>query len=460
MIELNGIIISKLLSDKEYAKDVIPYLKEEYFDEPNDKRIVKLILEHYHQFKTSPSSDDIELDLRKLPENLVEDAISRLLEIKEIHNTELNKEKLLKNTERWIQETSVQNAIIKCAREIQEGNVKSFDHFPKVLKEALSVAFDKSIGLDFKDPNCIRERYKKYVIKPEKIKLGIDRFNFITDGGYEYSTLNLYIAPTNVGKTWKLIDDSASLIKLGYNVLYVTLEMSEDNIMQRIEANLFELPTSEFKNLTLKEYANYLRSIKAKAGKKLGRLFVKEYPTGYATVANLSLLLDELELKKNFIPHVLIVDYMGIMKPLEPRWANSYEKQKIISEELRGLMVERKICCISAIQTNREGYNVSDFNLTATSECLDFSTLVKKKVNNKYENIKIIDLKEGDIIKGNNKDVKVKRIFPIKIKKAYRIKLKSGKEIICSADHKFPTSEGIGTINNGKIKIGTKLNSQ
>lgn len=453
---MEQIIIKNLLVNEEYAKQILPFLKLNYFPESNDKKILTLILKYYKSYKKLPTFDEVIFDIKnEIKENLQEPIVSRLTEI-EKENSKFTLSKLIDETELYFKNTSILNAIIECATLIETNKTDSFNSFPELLKKALSVSFSKTIGIDFKEQQDILDRFNRYITKPEKVKLSTNLLNYVTDGGVERKTLNLYIAPTNVGKTWKLIDDAAFFFKEGYNILYITLEMSEEKIMQRIETNLFQVPTKEFKHFSFEQYKSLLMKIKPNINKKLGRLIVKEYPTSTASVAHFNILLDELELKKNFIPDIIIVDYLAIMKPLDMKYANSYEKQKTVSEELRGLAVEKNVAIMSAVQTNRSGFSVSDFDITATSECLDLNTIVEKEDGNK---IKISDIKIGDKIKGLNKYVEVKNIFPIKKKKQYKIKLKSGKEIICSGDHKFPTKDGFKCINNG-LKIKDKLNSQ
>lgn len=367
---MESLIIKNLLKNEDYAKQILPFLSTEYFNESNDKKILITILNFYKTYKKLPTFDEVIFDIKsKVREDFHEAILNRLNEIeKEASNITLDK--LVNETELYFKNVAIQNAIIKCASMIEENNTDSFNIFPELLKKALSVSFDKSIGIDFKDTKDIIDRFNKYITRPEKIKLSTKLFNYITDGGIERKTLNLYIAPTNVGKTWKMIDDSAFLLKEGFNILYITLEMSEEKITQRIETNLFQIPTDRFKHFNFEQYKELLTKIKPNSGKKLGRLIVKEYPTSSASVAHFNILLDELEMKKDFKPDILVVDYLAIMKPLDSRYANTYEKHKFISEELRGLAVEKNLAIISAVQTNRSGFSVSDFDLTSISESI------------------------------------------------------------------------------------------
>lgn len=364
------IIIKNLLNNKDYAKQILPFIDLKYFPDQNDKKILKTILKYYKEYKNLPTFDEIIFDIKNnLREDLQDSVLERLKEV-EKENSNFTFDKLLNETEVYFKNSSIQNAIIECATLIENNNIESFNTFPDLLKKALSVSFSKTIGIDFKETQDILNRYDKYIKRPEKIKLSTNLFNYITDGGIERKTLNLYIAPTNVGKTWKMIDDAAYFFKEGYNILYITLEMSEEKITQRIETNLFKIATKEFKHFSLEQYKQLLSKIKPNIGKKLGRLIVKEYPTSSASIANFNILLDELELKKNFVPDILIVDYLAIMKPIDGKYTNSYEKQKFISEELRGLAVEKNIAILSAVQTNRSGFSASDFDLTSISESI------------------------------------------------------------------------------------------
>ncbi len=368
---METLILKQLITNEEYAKKIIPFIKTDYFEEPNDKRIITVFLEHTKKYSKIPTFDEIIHDLkRSINSELFEKVNERIKDINS-SNKEISLKKLVDDTEQFFKDSAIQNAIIKCATELEEDKKNGdFSHFPSILKEALAVCFDSSIGIEYLEEDSIRKRFKSYIEQVEKIQLGSKLMNYITDGGFEKKTLNIYIAPTNVGKTWKMIDDTANLIKDGNNVLYITLEMSENKIMQRVEANLFEVPTKVFKHLDFKKYVKLLKNVKANEGKKMGRLFVKDFPTSSSNVGHFEYLLEELEIKKNFKPDVIVIDYLQIMQPQDTRYANGYEKFKNISEELRRIAVEYDLCIITAVQTNRSGYSVSDFDLRSSSESI------------------------------------------------------------------------------------------
>lgn len=365
---METIILNRIITDGEYSRSIVPFISPEYFTEILNRNIVKRIIAHCDKYKSVPTFDEIEIDIRDFyPENVSAPTIEKLSEIRNCEK-DITSAKLLDETEKYFKNVAVQNAVIKCAEIIESNKTEEFGCFPELLKSALKVSFDSSVGINFKNPSDIRKRFEQYITRPDKIDLVNKVLNFITDGGYERKTLNVYMAPTNVGKTWKLIDDSCNLVRNGENVLYVTMEMSETNIMQRIETNFFQLPTSEFKYLTIEKYASLLRSVKPNSGKQLGNIVVKQLPI--ANVNHIDYLLDELELKQDFVPSVVIVDYIGIMQPVQKVFSSSYEKIKYISEELRGLAIKRNICIISAVQTNRSGFDSSDFGLGSVSESI------------------------------------------------------------------------------------------
>jgi len=365
---MDKLILNKIITNIEYSKSIFPFIKLDYFTNTFDKKIMNQIFNYYQSYQKLPSFDEIEHDIKDTyPENVSDSIVERLEEIKQ-EEKEILVKKLVNDSETYFKNVAVQNAIIKCAEIIQTNKIEDFQCFPDLLKDALKISFNTTIGINFKFKDDIEQRFNDYITRPDKIELSTKLLNFITDGGFEKETLNLYFAPTNVGKTWKLVDDAAFFFRAGYNVLYVTLEMSQAKIMQRIETNLFQLPTNKFKDLTFKGYLEYLKSVKPFPNKKLGNLIVKQFPTSMVNKTHIDQLLDELELKQNFKADILIVDYLGILQPVSTTYANSYEKGKIVSEDLRGLAVEKKICIISAVQTNRSGFNTSDFDLKSISE--------------------------------------------------------------------------------------------
>jgi len=358
-----------MITDQDYSRSVLPFTEESYFSDRFDREIFKSIKKCKKKYGKVPSFDEVEVDISAtLAESLAESIIERLREMRSTPaDVALNM--AVDMTEQRFRDVAIQNAIVECAEAIEENKITEFGSFPERLRKALGVTFDRSVGLSLTDESDMFRRYKMYVERPEKIKLGTDLMNYITDGGFEKGTLNIYIAPSNVGKTWKLIDDASFFFRSGYNVLYATFEMSEAKIMQRIESNLIGISTSEFKEISVESYMDSIKGINPVNG-KLGRLFVKQFPTAGASIDNLAGVMDELETKQDFKADVVIVDYLMIMKPSDGRYANSYEKNQIISEDLRRLATERNICVDTAVQTNRSGYNVSDFNATSIGESM------------------------------------------------------------------------------------------
>jgi len=277
------------------------------------------------------------------------------------------------------------------------------------------------------------------------------------EGNRRYYTDSFLSHNTGMGKTSSMCGLTANFLRNGNDVLYITLEMAEEKIAQRIDANFLGVDINDVPFIKESNYKKQLQGIKQKTK---GRLVIKEFPPASITVSNIRFLMDELKVKLGFQPVIVVVDYINLLNSDRVKSDNMYSVVKSITEELRGLMVEKKMCGLSATQGNRatNDSNSSDIDLTNVSECLDLYTRVKRKVFDEYKSCFIKDIKVGDIILGNEKDVTVKRVYPIKKKMMYTITTKSGKEIICSGDHKFPTNKGIINIKTG-LKEGIELKS-
>lgn len=362
------VIFSNLIFNEEYARKVIPYLKEEYFSDYSDKTIFKLIDSYSKEYNSFPSKEALAIDLSN-KEGINDETFKKCKDIiqhfDKDDNTKL--EWLLDKTENFCQEKAVYNAIMKSIEIIDDrtGNLTK-GSIPQILTDALGVSFDSHIGHDFIDD--AESRFEFYHTKEVRKRFDLEYFNKITQGGLPRKTLNIILAGTGVGKSLAMCHFAAADMVEGLNVLYITMEMAEERIAERIDANLLDVSLDDLKVLPKDVYDKKMERLKAKVK---GKLVIKEYPTACAGSANFRHLLNELKIKKNFVPDVIYIDYLNICMSSRIRNGanvNSYTLIKAIAEELRGLAVEHNVPIISATQTTRSGYSNSDVGLEDTSE--------------------------------------------------------------------------------------------
>jgi archaellum biogenesis ATPase FlaH len=442
---LEKTILSNLILNEEYSRKVYPYLKEDYFDDISLRKIFQTCCEYVEKYKEPPSKEALKLAIDKR-KDLSEDAYKQVQEIINdlVVDKNTNASFLLDETEKFCQDKDLYNSIRKSIL-ILDGQDKEFDkgEIPRLLSDSLGISFDGSIGHDFL--NDFEDRYEHYHRKEERIPFDIDIFNKITKGGLPRKSMTVLLATTGGGKSLLKCHMAANHLMYGKNVLYITMEMAEEEIGRRIDANIMDITIDEVKELPRDVFEKRMNRYKTKT---TGKLVIKEYPTGSVHAGHFRHLLNELRLKKNFQPDVIFVDYLNICSSSRVKGAasaNSYTLVKSIAEEVRGLAMEFNCAVVTSSQFNRDGY------------CLDLDTLVETKEGSK----KIKDLKIGDVLLSNEGYNTVKTIFEQKETEVYLVKTKSGKSIICSADHKFPV---VGestelTINSG-LKVGKKLFSR
>ena len=367
MEQLQTHILSHLLNNEDYCRRVIPYIKNEYF-EGSHKTVFDLIVSFVSKHNKLPTGKVLELELRKI--NAHEDVLNQAsVLITEIKNkSDVDTEYLVQESEKWCKERAVYNAIIESIQIIDGKDTKrSEGAIPEILSDALGTSFDQEIGHDYIDNS--EDRFDFYNTKEDRIPFDLDYFNKITKGGLPNKTLNIALAGTGVGKSLFMCHCAASVLEQGKNVLYITLEMAEERIAERIDANLMNLPIERLSSLPQNVFNEKIQKI-AKAS--IGKLIVKEYPTGAAHTGHFRALLNELKLKKNFKPDIIYVDYLNICSSSRMRGLggsiNSYSYIKAIAEELRGLAVEFNVPIVSATQTTRSGYSNTDVGLEDTSE--------------------------------------------------------------------------------------------
>ena len=367
MEQLQTHILSHLLNNEDYCRRVIPYIKNEYF-EGSHKTVFDLIVSFVSKHNKLPTGKVLELELRKI--NAHEDVLNQAsVLITEIKNkSDVDTEYLVQESEKWCKERAVYNAIMESIQIIDGKDTKrSEGAIPEILSDALGTSFDQEIGHDYIDNS--EDRFNFYNTKEDRIPFDLDYFNKITKGGLPNKTLNIALAGTGVGKSLFMCHCAASVLEQGKNVLYITLEMAEERIAERIDANLMNLPIERLSSLPQNVFNEKIQKI-AKAS--IGKLIVKEYPTGAAHTGHFRALLNELKLKKNFKPDIIYVDYLNICSSSRMRGLggsiNSYSYIKAIAEELRGLAVEFNVPIVSATQTTRSGYSNTDVGLEDTSE--------------------------------------------------------------------------------------------
>ena len=365
-MKVETLILKNLLLTEEYPRKVLPFIKQEYFEDRTDQVLFDITHKYFVKYSAVPSVEALTIEVGKIS-TLSDDQfkqITQTLESFDKETTELDW--LIDTTEKWCQDRAIYLALMESIK-IADGNdqKKSPDAIPSILSDALGVSFDNHIGHDYIDD--YEERYDSYHRVETKVPFDLDFFNKITKGGLPSKTLNIALAGTGVGKSLFMCHVASSVLLQGRNVLYITMEMAEEKIAERIDANLLNVDIQTLAQLPKVMFEN---KITALSQKTQGKLIVKEYPTASAHAGHFRALLNDLALKKSFRPEIIFVDYLNICTSQRFRNAsvNSYTMVKSIAEELRGLAVEFNVPIVSATQTTRSGYGSSDVDLTDTSE--------------------------------------------------------------------------------------------
>ena len=366
MEAIESTIIKNLVNDETYIRKVIPYIKPEYFNDYSDKILFDIINNFVVSYGQSPTREvlSIEVDNRK---DLNEDTYKELqVKIQDINNTEVDSQWLLDSTEKWCKQRAVYLALLDSVK-IADGqdDKRTEDAIPSILQEALAVSFDDHIGHDYIED--YEDRFAFYHRNENKVPFDLSLFNKITKGGISNKTLNVALAGTGVGKSLFMCHMASSALLQGKNVLYITLEMAEEKIAERIDANLLNVNIKDIEDLPEQLFESKVQRL---AQKTTGKLIIKEYPTASAHSGHFQALLNDLSLKKSFKPDIIFIDYLNICASSRYKGAlvNSYTYVKAIAEELRGLACEFDLPIVSATQTTRSGYGSSDVDLTDTSE--------------------------------------------------------------------------------------------
>ena len=359
-------ILENLTQNEEYSRRVLPFLQNEYFTDDTEKYLFSKISGFISKYNTLPDKNTLtlEIDEDSINEGLHKTSTEYVKNLGEINE---NIDWLIDTTEKFCQEKAVYNAIMQSIKIIDgKDKQKEKGSIPDILSDALAVSFDDRVGHDyFEDAESRFDYYQKV---EDRVPFDLEYMNLITRGGLPNKTLNVILAGTGVGKTLAMCHMAAANIKDGKNVLYITLEMAEERISERIDANLLNVPLDQIKDMSKKMFSSRVNDIQSKAN---GKLVVKEYPTASAHSGNFRYLMNELVLKKNFTPDIVYIDYLNICGSMRMKMTgsiNSYTYIKAIAEELRGLAVEKDLPIVTATQLNRSGYVNSDPGLEDTSE--------------------------------------------------------------------------------------------
>jgi replicative DNA helicase len=367
MEKVEFLILRNLLYNEEYVRKVIPFLKSEYFEDSNQRIVFEEILDFIREYNQLATKEVlcIEVEKRKDINDTSFKEIVQLISC--LEDVSVESGWLIDTTEKWCRDRAIYLALMESIH-IADGKdeKKNRDSIPSILSDALAVSFDNHIGHDYLQD--YEQRYESYHKKEDKIEFDLEYFNKITKGGLPNKTLNVALAGTGVGKSLFMCHVASSVLLQGRNVLYITLEMAEERIAERIDANLLNVPIQDIVDLPKQMFENKVTNL---AKKTQGTLIIKEYPTASAHAGHFKSLLNELSLKKSFRPDIIFIDYLNICASSRYKGnsnINSYTFVKAIAEELRGLAVEFNVPIVSATQTTRSGYGSSDVELTDTSE--------------------------------------------------------------------------------------------
>ena len=367
MERIETTILRNLVFNEEYSRKVIPFIEPDYFEQRTERIIFKEITQFIVKYGAAITTEALRIEL----ENRTDLSEMEIKESREItagfNDAPVEKQWLLDTTEKWCRDRAIYLALMESVS-IADGNdkEKNRDAIPSILSDALAVSFDNHIGHNYLED--YKERYEAYHKKEDRIPFDLEYFNKITKGGLPNKTLNVALAGTGVGKSLFMCHMASSVLLNGRNVLYITMEMAEEKIAERIDANLLNVPIQDLVDLPRTSFENKVTSLSKKTQ---GQLIIKEYPTASAHSGHFKALLNELALKKSFKPDIIFVDYLNICASSRYKGSaniNSYTLVKSIAEELRGLAVEAEVPIVSATQTTRSGYGSSDVDITDTSE--------------------------------------------------------------------------------------------
>ena len=367
MEKVEVLILRNLINNEDYLRKVVPFIKSEYFEDISQKIVFEEILKFIQEYNKPVTKEILCIEVEKR-QDINDSSFKDVVEfINSLNDIAVEFQWLVDTTEKWCRDRAIYLALMESIH-IADGKdeKKNRDSIPTILSDALSVSFDTHIGHDYLVD--YEQRYELYHKKEERVEFDLEYFNKITKGGLPNKTLNIALAGTGVGKSLFMCHVASSVLLQGRNVLYITMEMAEEKIAERIDANLLNIPIQQLTELPKSMFENKVTSISKKTQ---GTFIIKEYPTASAHAGHFKSLLNELALKKSFRPDIIFIDYLNICASSRYRGnlsVNSYSYIKAIAEELRGLAVEFNVPIVSATQTTRSGYGSSDVELTDTSE--------------------------------------------------------------------------------------------
>ena len=450
------IILTNLIQNDIYMRKVIPFLKEEYFSDRVEKKVFEVVKDFIEKYNKAPNKDALSVcigSLTNISESEYKEAKQLVREVTTKDDSPPDHQWLLDTTESFCKDKSIYNAVLESIQIIDGKSDHSKNHLPKLLQDALSVSFDVSVGHDYIED--AEERYDFYHRKEEKIPFDLDFFNKITNDGTPQKTLNVILAGTGVGKSLFMCHHAANCLTQNKNVLYITCEMAEERIAERIDANLMDITMDELRELPMEMYAKKVST----ATKKIdGKLIIKEYPTATANVNHFRALLEELSLKKKFVPDIIFVDYLNICAAARFKNGanvNSYMYVKAIAEELRGLAVEVNVPIFTATQTNRGGFANTDVGLEDTSESFglpataDFMFAVI--ATEELDEMNQVLVKQ---LKNRYNDLATNRKFVIGINRAkmklYDVSKSEQEDLVCSGQSTYSRDDLESKFNTGE----------
>jgi len=367
MDRIEKVILRNLVYNEEYLRKVLPFIEPDYFNDRNERVVFEHITKYAAEYNSLITKEVLQIEIEDR-RDITQDEVKNIFgTISELEDIECDFEWLSDTTEKWCRDRAIYLALMESIK-IADGqdDKKNRDAIPTILSDALSVSFNRNVGHDYLED--YEERYELYNRKESRIQFDLEYFNKITKGGLPNKTLNIALAGTGVGKSLFMCHHASSVLLEGKNVLYITLEMAEEKIAERIDANLLNVNIQEIVDLPKPIFEGKVTNL---AKKTQGSLIIKEYPTASAHSGHFKALLNELALKKSFKPDIIFIDYLNICASSRYRAGsnvNSYSYIKAIAEELRGLAVETNVPIVSATQTTRSGFSSSDIDLTDTSE--------------------------------------------------------------------------------------------
>ena len=367
MDRIEKVILRNLVYNEEYLRKVLPFIEPDYFNDRNERVVFEHITKYAAEYNSLITKEVLQIEIEDR-RDITQDEVKNIYgTINELEDIECDFEWLSDTTEKWCRDRAIYLALMESIK-IADGqdDKKNRDAIPTILSDALSVSFNRNVGHDYLED--YEERYELYNKKESRIQFDLEYFNKITKGGLPNKTLNIALAGTGVGKSLFMCHHASAVLLEGKNVLYITLEMAEEKIAERIDANLLNVNIQEIVDLPKTIFESKVTNL---AKKTQGSLIIKEYPTASAHSGHFKALLNELALKKSFKPDIIFIDYLNICASSRYRAGsnvNSYSYIKAIAEELRGLAVEANVPIVSATQTTRSGFASSDVDLTDTSE--------------------------------------------------------------------------------------------